>query len=273
MLKAKTLTALAAAAGLAAMGGSALFAQTSAPAAEAAKPAAVTGYLSRGGAPNSLGLMPPPPAAGSSAQARDDDAAKAAVALHGTPRWDLALQDADLSFPNAAGTFSCAVGVPISEAQTPRLYGLLRRTLYDLGLSTYPTKTKYQRARPFTVNGAPMCTPELDALLRKDGAYPSGHVAIGWGWALVLAEAAPDRAEAVLARGRAFGDSRRVCNLHWLSDTDEGRTMGAATVAKLHSVGDFRADIAAATAEITAARARGLAPSRDCAKEAAQLAD
>lgn len=248
-----------------------LSAQPANPAVAAARPALAGGYLPRGGAPNSLSLVPPPPVAGSSAQARDDDAAKAAVALHGAPRWDLATQDADLTFPNAAGTFSCAMGVPITEADTPKLYQLLRRSLADLGLSTYPTKTKYQRARPFTVNGAPMCTPALDGPLRKDGSYPSGHVAIGWGWALVLAEIDPERAEAILARGRAFGESRMICNVHWASDVDEGRTMAAATVARLHAQPEFRADIEAARAEVAALRTRGLAPSRDCAKEASQL--
>ncbi len=248
----------------------------SAPAAEAQPAAAarlsvVSGYLPRGGAPSSLALLPPPPAPGSAAQARDDEAAKAAVALRGGPRWDLATQDADLTFPNAAGTFSCAMGVPITETETPKVYQLLRRTLGDFGLSTYPTKTKYQRARPFTVNGAPMCTPAIDAGLRKDGSYPSGHVAIGWGWALVLAEVDPARAEAILARGRAFGESRMVCNVHWASDVDEGRTMAAATAARLHGEAAFRADVEAARAEVAAVRARGLAPSRDCAKEAAQL--
>lgn len=239
--------------------------------ATAPRPGLAGGYLPRGGAPNSLGLVPAPPAAGSSAQARDDDAAKAAVALHGGPRWDLATQDADLSFPNAAGTFSCAMGAPITEADTPKLYQLLRRSLADFGLSTYPTKTKYQRARPFTVNGAPICTPALDAALRKDGSYPSGHVAIGWGWALVLAEVDPDRAEAILARGRAFGESRMICNVHWASDVEEGRTMAAATAARLHAQPEFRADLDAARSEVAALRTRALPPSRDCAKEAAQL--
>jgi acid phosphatase (class A) len=162
--------------------------------------------------------------------------------------------------------------VRISEADTPHLYTLLRRSLLDAGRSPYPTKNKYQRARPFTVNGAPMCTPAFDAILRKDGSYPSGHGAVGWAWALILAEVAPDRANEILARGRAFGQSRIVCNVHWTSDIEEGRTMGAAAVAKLHSVAEFRADVAAAQAEVAAARAKGLRPTRDCAKEAAQLA-
>ncbi|WP_312162622.1 phosphatase PAP2 family protein [Phenylobacterium sp.] len=235
------------------------------------RPGYLAGYMPMGGAPNSLAILPPPPAAGSPAQARDDASAKAAEALRGSPRWSVATQDAELKFPAAAETFSCALGVKVSQETTPRLYVLLRRTLVDNGLSTYPTKTRYQRARPFMVNNTPMCTPQEEDELRKDGSYPSGHSAVGWGWALILAEAAPDRATEVLARGRAFTQSRVVCNVHWLSDTEEGRMMGAATVAKLHDNADFKADLEAAKAEIVAARAAGHLPTRDCAAEAAAL--
>ncbi len=231
-----------------------------------------TGYLTQAAMPSSLTLLPPPPAAGSGAVLRDEESARAAVALHGGPRWTVATQDAILAFPAAAETFSCAVDAPITETDTPRLYALMRRMMSDVGRSVRPTKMKFQRARPFTVNGAPQCTPELDAVLRNDGSYPSGHSAIGWGWALALAEAAPDRADQVLARGRAFGQSRVVCNVHWLSDTEEGRMMAAGVVARLHDDEAFRADLAAAKAELAKARAAGLKPTRDCAKEAAQLA-
>ncbi len=235
-------------------------------------PRYLAGYLLRGALPNSLTLLPPPPSPGSAAQARDDAAAKAAVAAAGGPRWTQAVQDGDLRFPGAAETYSCALGVRITEADTPRLYGLLRRTLIDLALSTYPTKLKYQRARPFTVDGASTCTPNDEAALRKDGSYPSGHSAIGWGWALILTEAAPERADAILARGRAFGQSRVACNVHWLSDTEEGRVIASATVARLNDDATFQADLAAARKEIAAARAAELSPTRDCLKEAAQLA-
>jgi len=235
------------------------------------KAALAVSYL-KGAAPRSLTLLPAPPAPGSVAQARDDAAAKAAVALNGAPRWKQAVSDADLSFPHAANTFSCALGVEASKTNTPHLYRLLAGSLIDVGLSTYPTKTKYQRVRPFVVNSTPTCTPGQEALLRRDGSYPSGHSAIGWGWALILTEAAPDRADAILARGRAFGESRVVCNVHWLSDTEEGRVIAAATVAKLNSVPEFRADVDAARAEILAARAAGHSPTRDCAAEAVALA-
>lgn len=233
---------------------------------------AVTGYLASDALPSSLALLPPPPAPGSSALARDEEANRAALALQGGPRWALAAQDADLSFPNAPGTFSCAIGAPITQADTPRTYALLRRTLSDLGRAPYPSKMKYQRPRPFTVNGKPQCTPAFDAVLRKDGSYPSGHAAIGWGWGLILAELAPDRTDALVARGRAFAESRAVCNVHWQADVDEGRTIGSATVARLHASPEFQADVAAARAEIATVRAKGLKPTRDCAEEATRMA-
>lgn len=236
------------------------------------QPGLLAGYLPKGGAPDSLSLLPAPPAAGSAAQARDDAAAQAALALRGGPRWTQAIQDADLKFPDVAETFACALGVEIGEADTPRLYVLLRRTMTDVGLSTYPTKTKFQRARPFMVRAEPSCTPGEEAFLRKDGSYPSGHSAVGWGWGLILAEAAPERADQILARARAFGQSRVVCNVHWLSDTEEGRLMASATVARLHDQPGFRADLEAARSEIASARNAGRRPGRDCAVEAAQLA-
>ena len=109
-------------------------------------------------------------------------------------------------------------------------------------------------------------------MLRNDGSYPSGHSAIGWGWALLLTEIIPDRTDAILARGRAFGHSRVICNVHWQSDIDAGKLIAAATVARLHADPAFRADLEAARSEVAAARSAGSAPPGDCAAEAASLA-
>ncbi|HBP04833.1 MAG TPA: phosphatase, partial [Stenotrophomonas sp.] len=107
--------------------------------------------------------------------------------------------------------------------------------------------------------------------LRKNGSYPSGHTSIGWAWALILSEIAPDRADAIQARGRNYGESRLVCNVHWQSDILEGRFMGAAAVARLHDNAAFNKDLLAARKEIAAARKAGLHSSRDCAAEEAVL--
>lgn len=228
------------------------------------------GYLPRGVVPNSLLLNPPPPAAGSPAEARDRAGADAAVALQGSPRWALAARDAELATPRATAAFSCAAGVAIGPQTTPKLQALLRRVLLDLAMSTGATKRKYMRARPFMVNGKPTCTPEAEALLRRDGSYPSGHSALGYGWGLILAQAIPDRAAELVARGRAYGDSRRICNVHWLSDIEEGRVVASAVVARLNAEPAFRADLDAARAEVAALTDRN--PGNDCAAEAALLA-
>jgi acid phosphatase (class A) len=240
---------------------------------EELRPGILAGYLPRDAYPDSLALVPPPPAAGSSAALLDEEVSRSARALRGSARWDLAATDAHLGFPEAAGTFSCALDAPISEAETPQLYRLVRRTLADAGLSTYGAKNHYSRQRPFLVNGEPTCTPDDEAMLAKDGSYPSGHTAIGWAWALILAEIAPERADAVLARGRAYGQSRVICNVHWQSDVIEGRFIGAAAVARLHALPEFRAAVTAAREEVADVRARGLPQTRDCEAEARALAE
>ncbi|MET0269016.1 MAG: phosphatase PAP2 family protein, partial [Sphingomonas sp.] len=196
------------------------------------------------------------------------EAAAAAIAQRGSPRWALATRDAVLFGPEATRALSCAAGVAIGPTTTPKVDALLRRTIADLGLSTAAVKRRHQRPRPFMANGQPTCTPESEAVLRRDGSYPSGHSAIGYGWGLILAELRPDRAAPIVARGRAFGDSRRICNVHWLSDVEEGRIAAAATVARLNADPAFRRDLAAAREEL----ARSAPPPRDCAEEAAALA-
>jgi acid phosphatase (class A) len=237
------------------------------------RPGVLKGYLPKEALPDSAALLPPPPAVGSAAAALDQDVARANLALRDTPRWRLAAMDADLTFPAAAGDFSCALDAPVTMEDTPRLYQMLRRVMTDAGFATFSAKDKYQHARPFMLDGQPICTPDKEQGLRAQGSYPSGHTSIGWAWALVLAEASPDRSEAILARGRAFGESRLVCNVHWQSDVIEGRFIGAATVARLHAEPAFLADLEAAKNEIADARARHLPPQRDCAFEAEALAE
>ncbi len=229
----------------------------------------LAGYLPREALPNSLALLPPPPVAGSAAQAYDVEVSRKALALRGTPRWALANEDVNLMFPQAAGTFSCALNAPITEQDTPHLYMLLRRILMDAINSTNMAKEHYPRTRPFYENVEPICP--ADDGKSYTSSYPSGHAAIGWAWALILSEISPEQDNAILARGRTFGESRIICNMHWQSDVTEGLFMGAATVARLHADPTFLADLKAAKAELVAVRAKGLKPQRDCNAEAAAI--
>lgn len=245
-----------------------------APIAAADQPASIpaqtrlgAGYLKPTNMPDALTVLPPPPADGSKALAGDKKAEAKALTLHGTLRWQLAITDADLFTPKATSSFSCAAGFAIGPVETPKIDAILRKVGSDFGLSTYPVKTKYQRARPFVGNGKPVCTPNYENVLRKDGSYPSGHAAIGFGWSMVLAEIIPNRKSKLLARGRTFADSRRVCNVHFKSDVEAGGTMAKAVFKALLADPAFKADLAAVKAE-----AKSLSPVKpDCAVEKAAL--
>ena len=218
---------------------------------------ALQGYLDSKALPDSLALIPPPPAPGSAAFAHDEEVARATFALRGTPRFALAESDFNLKLPHLIDTFSCALNARITEENAPYLYTLLRRSFSDLALSTYAAKDHYGRTRPFQQNHEPIGVPDARAFLEKDPSYPSGHTAVGRGFALILSELAPERANELLARGRAFGESRNIVNHHWHSDVMWGGFMGASDAAR---------------AEMEAIRAKGSVPAGDCKAEAAALA-
>lgn len=167
---------------------------------------------------------------------------------------------------------ACPSSLPGSRQVSPRLYQLLQRVAVDAGLSTEDTKRRYRAIRPFVAYGETNCTPDEDTELRADGSYPSGHTALGWGMALALTTVDPESAQSVLARGRAFGESRMVCNVHWQSDIIAGRFMASATIALLHAVPEFREDIAIARDELAAAKQRSAKPTEDCEAQAKALA-
>ena len=235
-------------------------------------PGFLQGYLARADLPNSLTLLAAPPEHSGPAFAADEAAYRSTRALRGTARWDLAVQDADLKFPQLTGTYSCAVNAPLTPEATPHLYMLLRRSATDAGSAMGAAKNHYKRKRPFMEYNELSCTPGDEAILSRNGSFPSGHTGIGWAWALILAEVAPDHTDAVLSRGYTFGQSRVVCGVHWQSDVNEGRVVAAGVVARLHADPAFAADLAAAKQELIAAHEKGLKPTRDCAAEAAAMA-
>jgi len=214
------------------------------------QPGILEGYLSRDQLPNSLIILPQPPVEGSAEWTLDMELAKEYLEMEDEDRKELARADAELNFPEATEAFNRVLNLDVTEENTPLVYLILRRSLTDAALSTYQAKNQYKRPRPFMVNGGPTCTPDVEEYLREDGSYPSGHTAIGWTWALILAELFPEQADIIMVRGQEFGISRNICNVHWHSDVVAGRIMGASVVARLHANDDFMMDMIAARAEI-----------------------
>jgi acid phosphatase (class A) len=229
-----------------------------------------SGYLDPGQRPDHTVFLPPPPAQDSVLGQADIALFRATRALEGKPRWQIAARDADIAQRDLLRDFKCALGVDLGATPAPAAIKLLTRASADLFPLVGLSKDYYKRPRPYLVEDRPLCiVPSED--LTRGGSYPSGHSATGWLYGLLLAEAAPDRAAALLARGRAYGESRVVCGVHYLSDIEGGRTLATALVAALSANDEFAADLTAARREMVALRAEGAPAEQTCAAEAAEL--
>jgi acid phosphatase (class A) len=190
--------------------------------------------------------------------------------IAGSPRWALATNDADMSPAALLRDFSCAVGVDLTPENAPRIAALVRRAGIDTANQTRIAKETFKRARPFTIDRGAICQPQSELYDRKAQRmsydYPSGHTTWGWTWALVLSSLAPDRAQQILERGRAYGDSRFVCGAHNESAVEAGMLSATATMTLVASKSDYQRDLAAARDELAALRA-GTPIARNCAAE------
>jgi acid phosphatase (class A) len=213
------------------------------------RPGLLTGYLSKQALPNSLSIIPAPPVQNSEIALRDIQVNEDAIALRDTRQWQRATRDAQLDYPSVLNVFRCELGFKLGDS-TPHLITLLRRSMVDAGSSTILAKQTHLRERPFVATLQAICTPDERLALLKSGSYPSGHAAMGMTWALILSNLVPERQNALLQRGREFGDHRVICGVHWQSDVDMGRLMGQATYAALVDNPEFRAQLNAAKQEI-----------------------
>lgn len=191
-----------------------------------------------------FGILTGPPAAGS-----PQDAADVATARGPWPAARLAQAAADDVF-DPWSAFAPVLGADFNAARYPATKKVFDQFLADVGPPIGITKAKWQRPRPFIANPAQATCIVPTEALRASGSYPSGHSAAGWGWGLLLAEIAPDKADALLHRGFDYGESRIVCGVHWASDVSAGRALGAAAVARMHADPGTRDLIAAAHAEM-----------------------
>lgn len=235
------------------------------------RPGILVGYQEGRPLPQAARFIGPPPAAGSPEAARDLAVAQGVPAGKDSPRWQLAASDDALVFPKAFDTFACALGFTPSEARTPHLATLIRRVGADAGRMASEAKEVWPRQRPFLELGQPICIPEARDRLAHSGSYPSGHAAIGWGVALVLSELVPGRAEAILARGLAYGQSRVICGVHWPSDVEAGQRVAAAALATTRRDPVYQAQYTLAAREIAAGKLQPPPSPEACAAEAATL--
>lgn len=208
-----------------------------------------------------LAVLPPAPTPGDARATADRAIFRQTRKLEGTPRYALATNDVKLSPTDMMRDFSCAAGIALTPQNAPATLALVTRASVDTGRQTGRAKDFYKRQRPFAYDKGNTCQPRQEVMDSYD--YPSGHTTYGWTWATLLAWALPDRATPLLARGRAYGQSRAVCGVHNASAVDGGLLSASATLDAVVSDAAFQRDLAAARAELT--RLRASAPPPDAA--------
>lgn len=205
-------------------------------------------------------IIGPPPAPGS-AEAVAERAAYDRTPV-GTPGWKAAEGQIYALSDRVTAALGCAAGRRLSGEATPLTIRLLAHANSDLHTPVEAAKAHWRRDRPFVGAANPAtCDPRsLGNLGASTGgainySYPSGHAAYGELWARILSAALPARAAEITAFGRAIGDNRIACRVHWPSDVAAGRRLADAVFDRLMTLPGFQADLAAAKAELAKAPA------------------
>jgi acid phosphatase (class A) len=193
---------------------------------------------------------------------------RATRSLEGTPRWTLAQSDDNASVAGLFKAYSCSLGVSLTQQNAPQVSALISKANVDAGAAANVLKNLYQRKRPFQLEDRPIClSPAEKTTLERVPDYVSGHAAAGWEAALIFAELAPDAATDILARARAFAQSRVVCGVHHLSATEEALMSSAAIFAAQNASDAFRRDLEAARTELTVLRKNATGVPASCSLE------
>lgn len=209
-------------------------------------------YLEESEVANSFELLPPPPESNSILFLYDKAQYDWGMQQRNTSRGDQAVADARVDGNGVPIAFSEAFGIEITHENTPEIQKLVLNMREDVGdLATRHAKTHYMRVRPFVFFNHMTCNPEQQEELSVNGSYPSGHTAIGWATALVLAEINVDRQNEILKRGYEMGQSRVICGYHFQSDVDAARLVASAVVARLHANEAFMAQLKKAKEEFS----------------------
>ena len=156
-----------------------------------------------------------------------------------TPRGEQAVVDAQASLHAVVNNFSAAMGIPITKKGTPKIYYLLGRTVDTVMVAINSGKHHFGRPRPYIHFSEHTLIPSQEASHGSNASYPSGHSAIGWTTALVLAEINPKAQNEILKKGYDYGQSRVIAGYHYQSDVDASRLISSMIVNLLHTNEEF----------------------------------
>jgi acid phosphatase (class A) len=224
------------------------------------------------GQPDLIDLLPPAPQPGSVEQERDLTAVLNVQKARTEAQATRATADATISIFR----FADVMGADFAEAKVPKtvkdFFDKVRR---ETNGPVNLVKDCWERPRPFVASSAVHPVANMAETTRSgpnatntaphgEGSpcrrgepapaysysYPSGHSTFGAITAILLAQMVPEKRDALYARGWEFGRNRVVLGVHFPSDVEAGRIDATLMVGAMMENPDFRADMAAAKADL-----------------------
>ncbi|MBI4725584.1 MAG: phosphatase PAP2 family protein [Rhodomicrobium sp.] len=97
------------------------------------------------------------------------------------------------------------------------------------------------RKRPFLTKGNRL-RPLRKKKLHESFSYPSGHATYGAFAGFLLAEMVPEKRAEIYARIEDYARSRLVSGVHFRSDVEAGKLLGAAVAMSVFDRADLRGE-------------------------------
>ena len=193
-------------------------------------------------------VFAPPPKRGSKQEAQELAHLRVLIAEASPERLAQAKWDGDTEDPRL---YNAVLGRDLTKL--PATWALLIEVQNEADAAIDIGKVFFARARPYAIDlDLPTCKKRDPAKLPR--SYPSGHSAVGYsvGWA--LAKLLPALAPQILARGQDYALSRELCGNHFHSDTEASHVIATMIAEKLLADPRMADKLAAAKAELAAAR-------------------
>jgi acid phosphatase (class A) len=147
-----------------------------------------------------------------------------------------------------AFAFSDVLGPWFNPDDLPVTAKLMKEVGKEAKAISGEAKDFYGRKRPFQMDSR--VKPAV--VLEDTASYPSGHSTRATVWAIILADMFPEKKDALIARGNQIGDDRVLAGLHFPSDVEAGRVLGAAIAKKFLDDPEFVAQLEKAKEECLA---------------------
>ena len=164
-------------------------------------------------------------------------------------RAQMAINDAVYGMQTIIDIYGSMFGLDITKDGTPEIYKLLQDVSCTCDSVTVRAKKHHMRLRPYVYYKEGTLVPEKEEKHAGEGSWPSGHTALGWTTALLLADLNPAAADNILARAYEHGQSRVIAGYHWQTDVDAARLAASLLYIKLQGNERFQEQMAKARQE------------------------